>query len=463
MITKTAPKGLAILALVGPGFVWCSEMIGSGEVILTTRVGAILGINVMWAIIVGIFLKYWIGMSGARYTVCTGEGMIDMFDRIPGPRHWVVWTVLFVQFISATIAIGSIASAAGVFINSLIPISPYFGGWIVSIFALLVAWSGGFQILRVVMSFFVLIIIVGVIYVAGNVFPRLTEFLQGFLLTIPSVPEWAVARAGVGENPWREVLPLMGWAAGGFASQVWYTYWVLGAGYGATEGRGYGVPADVALLKNLTRNGAEKIKGWCRVVYYDATIAMSVTIVVTLGFLIAGAGVLRPNELAPQGPSVAVTLSTIFSSKWGSLGGFLFMLTGATALIGTLMAQLAGWPRLLADSVRICIPKFQEKFSWKIQFRIFLIFFFFTNMIIIFTLGIKPVFLVKVGAILDGLLLTPLQALWVATGLFIVMPKLFSKEAYQVIKPHWIFAVFLIAAFLVFGYFCLFEIPFIFH
>ena len=90
---KRPPTGLAVFALVGPAFIWCAEFIGSGEVILATRTGAILGTAVIWAIVLGIFLKYWIGMSGARYTVCTGEGMIDMFARIPGPRHWVVWTV----------------------------------------------------------------------------------------------------------------------------------------------------------------------------------------------------------------------------------------------------------------------------------------------------------------------------------------------------------------------------------
>jgi hypothetical protein len=39
---KTPPRGLAILALVGPSFVWAAEFIGSGEVILATRTGAIL-------------------------------------------------------------------------------------------------------------------------------------------------------------------------------------------------------------------------------------------------------------------------------------------------------------------------------------------------------------------------------------------------------------------------------------
>ncbi|MHC4748754.1 MAG: Nramp family divalent metal transporter [Planctomycetota bacterium] len=88
---KKAPVGLAALALIGPSMVWAAEYIGSGEVILATRTGAILGTTVLWAIVIGVFLKFWIGVSGARYTVCTGEGMIDMFDRIPGPRHWAVW------------------------------------------------------------------------------------------------------------------------------------------------------------------------------------------------------------------------------------------------------------------------------------------------------------------------------------------------------------------------------------
>ena len=459
---KSPPKGLAVLAMLGPAMVWAAEFIGSGEVILSTRVGAILGPSVMWAIIVGIFLKYWIGMSGARYTVCTGEGMIDMFARMPGPKNWAVWLVLVAQFGSATIAIGSLASAGGVFINSLFPISPYFGGWFVTIFAFASAWSGGFNVIKYIMSFFVVIIIIGVLYVAISVFPPMEEFLKGLLFTIPKVPEWALAVDGINENPWREILPLLGWAAGGFASQVWYTYWVMGAGYGATAGRGYGKPADENALATMSSAVAKKIKGWCHVVYYDATFAMVLGIFITVSFLIAGAGVLGANKLAPEGPDVAVTLSKIFSKDFGEIGGVLFLIAGAAALVGTQTGQMAGWPRLLADTFRICVPGFNERFRWKTQFRMFLIFFFLSNMIIVFTLGYKPVTLVKLGAILDGLLLTPLQAIWIAIGLYVVLPKLLSKDAYAILKPHWIFAVILIAAFLVFGYFCIFQIPFLF-
>lgn len=457
---RKPPKGWAVLLIVGPSLVWCAEYIGSGEVIIATRTGAVLGTSVLWAVVGGIILKFWIGLSGARYTVCTGEGMIDLFGRMPGPSNWVVWIVLVAQLAAAAISIGSIASAAGIFASSLVPgLTPYVAGWLVTILAVLVAWSGAFDRLKIVMSFLVAVTVIGVCYVAVRVFPDVGSLLSGLLPQAASVPAWAVDE-GASANPWREILPLLGWGAGGFASQVWYTYWVLGAGYGAAAGRGYGEPADVDALKRLTRDDAQRLKGWCRIVYADATLAMIIGTVVTAGFLLAGAGVLGEAQRLPDGPDVALTLSEIFSSRWGELGGFLFLLGGMAALLATQIGQLAGWPRLLADAVRLCIPAFNRRFAWKTQFRIFLVFFLVTNMVIVFTLGLEPVFLVQLGAILDGLLLTPLQAVWVGIGLYVVMPKLFSAEAREVVRPHWIFAAGLLVAFLVFGYFCVFQIPY---
>ncbi len=121
-----------------------------------------------------------------------------------------------------------------------------------------VVWTGVFDILKMIMSIFVLIIILGILYVAISVLPDLSGQWVLFSLSIPEVPPWALCLEGVSSNPWREILPLLGWAAGGFASQVWYTYWVMGAGYGATRGRGYGQPADVVRLRNMTRKAADR-------------------------------------------------------------------------------------------------------------------------------------------------------------------------------------------------------------
>ncbi len=459
---KNPPKGLMILAMVGPAFVWCAEYIGSGEVVLATRTGAILSTTVLWSVIFGIFLKYWIGMSGARYTVCTGEAMMDMFGRIPGPKNWVVWLVFAVQFLAAIIAIAALANVAGVFLAGFIGHESrtvqILCGWGVSLFAGLVVWSGKFDALKMVMSVFIFIVVVGVLYVAVRVFPSMSELARAFIPNVPEVPQWAVAK-GVGTNAWKEILPLIGWGAGGFASQVWYTYWVLGAGYGMAAGRGDGRAADVVMLKKMDSATARKVKGWCHVLYTDATIAMIIGVVVTSSFVIAGSGILRPRELAPDGARVAIMLSEIFGTNWGKAGAFLFLLSGTAALISTQIGQLAGWPRLLADCCRICFPAISNKYPWKTRYRFFLVMFFFTSMVIIYTLGFQPVMLVKIAAICDGLLLTPLQAVCIAIGLFFIMPRLLSADAHRILRPSWFFIVGLAAAFFVFTYFCVFQIP----
>lgn len=455
-----APKGLGILLVVGPSLVWAAEYIGSGEVIIATRTGAILGTAVLWAVILGVFLKFWIGVAGARYTVCTGEGMIDMFDRIPGPRHWVVWIVLVVQLFCAVMSTGALATSAGSFIHSLVPvIDVRLCGLFAAAFAVAVAWSGIFDVLKIFMSLFVLIIVIGAMYIACHVFPSFAELAAGLTGKLPAVPEWAAAMESVNDSTWQEILPVLGWGAGGFASQVWYTYWVIGAGYGATAGRGYGKPADVNSLRTMSKETARKIKGWCYTLYADSSLAMILGVVVTGAFLIAGAGILGVEHLVPENNNMADVLAEIFARRWDRLGGFLFKLCGAVAMVSTLMGQLAGWPRLLADSCRLCIPGFNRKLVWKRQFRGFLILFACTTVLVVCFLGKQPVSLVKVSSILEGILLIALQAAAVGIGLFFIMPRMLSKEAAGVLKPGWIFAAGLFGTFVFYGYLCITQVP----
>jgi Mn2+/Fe2+ NRAMP family transporter len=456
---RTPPRGLSILLLVGPAFIWSAEYIGTGEVLLATRAGAVLGTSILWAVVLGVALKYWIGMAGARYTACTGEGMVDLFDRIPGPRHWAVFVVLVVQLFAGALSIGAVATAAGAFLNRLIPALPgTAAGWIVASLALLVAWTGAFDLLKGVMSFFVLVIVGGALYAAIHVFPGMEALARSLLPVLPPVPAWAAAQ-GVQANPWREIMPLLGWGAGGFASQVWYTYWVLGAGYGVAEGRGYGQPADGAALGRMTRATAVKVAGWCRVVYVDATVALLIGVVVTSAFVLAGAGVLRPLQLVPKGDGVelAGNIARIFSSQWGAAGGTIFLVAAVAALVSTLLGQLAGWPRLLADAFRLAIPALHRRFAWKTQFRFFLALFFITNMVVVYVMQENPIAIVRTAALLDGILLTALQAIWVGVGLYVVLPRLLSREAFEVLRPSPVFAVGLAAGAVTFGWLTLTE------
>ncbi len=458
MQIKKAPVGFAALALLGPSLVWASEYIGSGEVIIATRSGAILGSAILWSVVIGIFLKFWIGMSGARYTVTTGEGMIDLFDRLPGPKHWAIWLILIIQLSAGAISIGSVASAGGIFLAHLTQLPRFICGWLITLIALAVAWKGEFVWLKATMSVLVITVIIGVLYVAANVLPEAGDFFSGLLPSKPVIPQWALEK-GIDENPWVEILPLLGWGAGGFASQVWYSYWVIGAGYGMTTKDGYGKPADLDRLQSVSEEEAKRIKGWNSFVTKDASLAMVIGILATGGFLIAGAGILGKQQVIPEGEAVALQLSEIFAANWGKTGAFLFVLGGTAALLSTQIGQLAGWPRMFVDALRLSMPSSLSKYTWKTQFRALLILLSLASMIIIYTLGYKPVVLVKFAAIFEGLLLTPFQALVVFYGLYFIMPRFFQPEARKHLKQHWLIGMGLILAALFFAYFCVIQLP----
>ncbi len=453
------PKGLAVFLVLGPGLIWAGEYIGSGEVILATRTGAVLGLAALWVPTLAIFAKFWIGLAGAHYTVCTGEGMIDMMGRAPGSRYWALWPIFIGQICAGALSTGAIVTVASIFAGQLIPWPPYLLGWIITALILALTWSGQFDLLKKGASVLVLIIIIGVFEVARATWPGWGPILSGlFLFQVPEAPEWVQAQSEVPLTAWGEILPLLGWAAGGFASQVWYTYWVLGAGYGMAHGRGYGQPLDAGRLRQVTAATADKLKAWCRVVTLDASIALLIGISVTAAFMIAGAGVLGRAQIAPEGASVAIELSGIFGERWGQAGATLFLLAGLAAMLSTLLGQFAGWPRLLADCGRLLIPGV-ARYPWKVQFRFVLLCFAASNMLLAYTLDERPVLLVKVSAVLDGLLLTPLQALAVGLTLYWVMPRMFSAEVRRILKPNPVLAVGLVLAFLLFGYFCVFQIP----
>src|SRR5690606_5339807 len=157
----TPPRGLALLAILGPGLMWCGEYIGSGEVILATRNGAIFGTAVLWIPVVAIIAKYFIGLAGAHYTVTTGEGMIDMLGRTPGPQDWVVWPVSIGRISAGAISTAALANAAGIFAHYFVPIPAHYLGWFFVALVIAITWSGAFAPLKRVMSMLVAVIVIG--------------------------------------------------------------------------------------------------------------------------------------------------------------------------------------------------------------------------------------------------------------------------------------------------------------
>jgi len=450
---QEAPRNwLTILGMLGPAYIWAAEYIGSGEVILSTRLGALFGLSIVWLAVWSIILKAFIGYGGACYTVYTGEGMIDMIGRIP-PGKWGVWVVGVVELMAGMVSIGALLTACSVFAHALFPfLSAIAWGWVLSVVIIYLVWSGSVDRLKVIMTVLVAIMVLGVIYTGYRIIPGFGSLLSGlFVFQVPPVPHWAAEKYQV-TNSLREMVPILGWAGGGFASQCWYTYWVLGAGYGMAKLGAQGKPAREDLLKDMTEEEVRKVKGWLRMVRGDTFMASFIGVVVIIGFVAAGAGVLHPKEILPAGAAVALNCAEIFAYLFGKIGRYLFLLGAFAALFSTCMATFTGWPRLLSDCVRLLFPRL-AKVPWENQYRAWILFFAFTNLILVYTFHWRPVFLVQGAATLEGAFLIPIQGIFVLLGLHYVLPRLFAAERSNLLRPSILVTLGILVAIVVYCYF----------
>ena len=90
-----------IIKKIGPGIILSASIVGSGELIATTTLGAEVGYTVLWLIIFSCLIKALIQSFMGRYTIAKGEPSLEAFNRIPGrigKVNWVVWAWVVMVF-----------------------------------------------------------------------------------------------------------------------------------------------------------------------------------------------------------------------------------------------------------------------------------------------------------------------------------------------------------------------------
>jgi len=91
-----------ILRQLGPGLIIAASIVGSGELIATTKTGAQAGIALLWLIMVGCVIKVFVQIELGRLAIGQGETTLTSLNRVPGPRlvvNWIIWYWLIMMLI----------------------------------------------------------------------------------------------------------------------------------------------------------------------------------------------------------------------------------------------------------------------------------------------------------------------------------------------------------------------------
>jgi len=84
---KEPPRDLrTTLRYLGPGFILVGSIVGSGELIMTTKLGAQAGFTLLWFVLISCVIKTVVQAELGRHVISSGETILVMFNKLPGPR-----------------------------------------------------------------------------------------------------------------------------------------------------------------------------------------------------------------------------------------------------------------------------------------------------------------------------------------------------------------------------------------
>ena len=74
------------LVHLGPSMVLSASIVGSGELIMTTTLGAQAGFVALWIVIVSCLVKVCVQLEFGKHAISTGTPTLKALNDLPGPR-----------------------------------------------------------------------------------------------------------------------------------------------------------------------------------------------------------------------------------------------------------------------------------------------------------------------------------------------------------------------------------------
>jgi manganese transport protein len=391
---RPAPTTLrGALRELGPGLIITGSIVGSGELIVTTGVGASAGFTMLWLVVLGCLVKVFVQIELGRHAITSGTTTLASMNGVPGPRavvSWLLWlwllmfASLFFQIAGIVGGVAQVVDQAGLRLpdRTLALAIATLGA------ALLV--SGRYRLIErvsviLVFSFTVSTIAAVALLAATPYAIRPSDLAEGFSFRLPESFTWAFAAFGI--------------TGVGASELIYYPYWCLEKGYARRTGPPEPGPEWLA-----------RARGWIRVLQVDAWTSFVVYTAITAAFYLLGAAVLHRKGLAVEDAELIPTLSHMYRETLGPAGLWVFLVGAFFVLFSTFFVATASNARLFADGASIFgVLRLSSEAGRRRTVRICCVLFPFVN-VFLFVVVARPVALVLVGAVAQAIML-PLLAL----------------------------------------------------
>lgn len=324
------------LRYLGPGFILSASVVGSGELIATTSLGAKAGFVTLWVILVSCLVKIVLQLEFGRQSIIRGVSAMNLMNELPGPRFgkrrvsWGAWSWL-VLWIFKPLQLGGIIGGVAIILNIVFPSLSIAAWTILTALVVITVMLFGFynvveKISLVFMGLFTVFTLLALFMVQRTGFAvTWNDIAEGLSFKLPSgTVGFALAAFGLTGVGGDEILS--------------YNYWCIEKGYARFTGP-----------RSENAEWLSRARGWIRVMYLDAFLSMIVYTVVTAAFFMLGASILYQRGEVPEGYQMIETISRIYTDSVGPAAKNIFLVGSFVVLFSTLFAALAIRTRVFSD------------------------------------------------------------------------------------------------------------------
>lgn len=290
---------------------------GAGDLAISTIVGSRLGTVVLWAVVLGAFLKFVVTEGLARWQLATGNTFLEGLVHKAGPI--AIWVFLPYLLLWSFFIGSAMMSACGIALLAIVPIfdNPDHGkivfGMGASVVGIGLVLKGGYKLFEKIMGVCIAIMFVTVVVTAGILWPGTGTVLQG--LFVPTIPDFSGSGLTL-------TIGLIG-GVGGTLTVLCYGYW----------------------LREEGRTAPDTL--WtCRV---DLGAGYAMTAIFGIAMVIVGSTV----EIEGQGTTLLVTLADRLEGPLGVWGKWMFLIGAFGAVFSSLLGVWQSVPYLFADCWRL--------------------------------------------------------------------------------------------------------------
>lgn len=392
------PKTLGgMLRQLGPGLIITGSIVGSGELIMTTKLGAEVGFTLLWFIILGCMIKVFIQIELGRFAIARNLTTLEALNLAPGPRwivSWVLWLWL-IMFICIVFQVaGIVGGVVMIFAQTQFNLPEIFWTLLITASCIALLMSGRYKVVEtaaaIMVALFTMTTLFAVIALAWTPYAiDSSQLAQGMSFHLTDDFTTAFGAFGI--------------IGVGASELIYYPYWCLEKGYARHAGS-----------RDNSAEWYENARGWMKVMQLDAWLSMVVYTGATIAFYLLGAAVLHGKGLEVSNNELIQNLSMMYKESFGPWGLWVFLIGAFIVLYSTFFLSTASNARLFADGLGLFkAVKYADAEHKKRWVRIGSIVLPLASMFLFISFG-TPVSLVTVGALAQAVMLPflGLAAVW---------------------------------------------------